>query len=478
MSLPSIRLTDTLTGKEVLLPKREHLSLYGCGPTVYGLIHVGNARAFLVQELVVRTLRYAGYKVTYARNYTDIDDKIIDRAKRENRNSEDVAQEFRRAFDEDMKALGALSPDHRPAATENIPAILSIIEKLVQKGLAYTAKTSDGTDVYFRVSKFSGYGKLSKRKLDDMIAGARVEPGEAKEHPADFALWKAAKEGEPFWESLYGRGRPGWHIECSAMIESLFHDTIDIHLGGLDLIFPHHENEVAQSEGCFSRPLSHFWVHNGMLEFNHEKMSKSLGNIMTLREFLSRYGGETLRLLTYQTHYRGPLDFSDENILRAEGMLNRLYHCKQLALEAADATEAKELPSELLELRRKIDEALYDDFGSAKALGLVMAAARTCFREQKRACWKAWLEVLLPLEQVFGILTEPPEEALRHLKDRRLDRMGMTESRAKEIDGRLKVRELLRSQKKFKEADEIRADLEREGILVMDGPDGSEWTVK
>ncbi len=344
----SLKLFDTLQGKK--LPFRsssDSLKLYGCGPTVYGYIHVGNARAFLVQDLVVRILRYAGYAVTYTRNYTDIDDKIIQVALSEKKSAAEVAEFYIRAFDDDMKALKVIPPDHCPKATETIPEMISMIEGLIQKGLAYVVETSIGRDVYYRVLKFKKYGCLSKRHLDDMISGVRIETEEKKEHPADFALWKAAKPKEPSWESPWGPGRPGWHIECSAMIQKIFHSSLDIHMGGIDLIFPHHENEIAQSEGSDSKPLAHYWLHNGMLEIEKEKMSKSLGNIMKTRDFLEKYGAETLRLMVNLVHYRSPLDFSTESILRVEALVDRLYHCKLHAERAKEVTAAQSLPPEL-----------------------------------------------------------------------------------------------------------------------------------
>ena len=479
-----IKLTDTLTGKKQTFKPREanKVRMYGCGPTVYGFVHVGNARAFLVQDLVNRTLRHAGYEVEFARNYTDVDDKIIGVANRENISSDEVARRYSKAFDEDMDVLGVLCPDRRPRATETIPEMISMIEGLQKKGLAYPAKasekSSEGRDVYFRVEKFKKYGCLSKRKLEDMIEGVRIEPGETKEHPGDFALWKAAKPGEPSWDSPWGKGRPGWHIECSAMIHEIFGENLDIHLGGIDLIFPHHENEIAQSEGFSEKTLANYWLHNGMLEIGKEKMSKSLGNILSTREFFNLYGPETLRLLVFQHHYRHPMDFSDESILRAEALLDRLYLCKKQTIGTEKISPPVELPAELTNLQARMEEAFFDDFNSAKALGFVLAAARVCFRENRPELWKAWSVCLQPLQSILGLLKGEPAHALEESKQRRLKRMGITPERAQEIDALLVKREMLRAAKNFVEADNARKSMEEQGIIVMDGPDGSSWRLK
>jgi cysteinyl-tRNA synthetase len=481
MSLPQVSLTNTLSGKKELLKtlRQGHVNLYMCGPTVYGYTHIGNARAALAGDLIVRSLEFLGYTVTYARNVTDIDDKIIKKAQEEARDSTSVAQEFEEAYNQELSELGVRQPDHTPHATEHVAGMHDIIRGLMGKGFAYTADTPFGKDVYFRVEKFEGYGKLSKRKTDDMMAGARIEVGEAKESPLDFALWKAAKPGEPSWSfENVGAGRPGWHIECSAMIHSLFPEGLDIHMGGLDLVFPHHENEIAQSEAAHNKTLAPYWLHNGLLTIQREKMSKSLGNIFKTRDFLDQFGPETLRLIYLQHHYRGPIDFSDESILRAEALVERLYRAKEKVLQHAQAAaEGMATPSSFVALD-KFSDALCDDFNSAKILGHLLGALRTCYKEDLPALWKIWGEKTLPIcTKVFGLLTKEPAQAVQELRARRLKRMKISEERAHQIDALLLSRETLRKEKKFEEADHVRKDLEAQGLVIMDGPDGSCWSV-
>ncbi|MDB5037388.1 MAG: cysteine--tRNA ligase [Bacteriovoracaceae bacterium] len=469
-----IKVYDTLSAKkEVLMPRVPgQIKIYGCGPTVYGYTHVGNGRTFLTQDLVVRILRLAGYQVLYARNYTDIDDKIILKAEAEKKTSEAVASFYTKAFDQNMADLEIVKPDYSPRATETIPSIIQMIEGLIKKNLAYV---SNG-DVYYRVDKFARYGCLSHRKLKDMMTGTRIEADEQKENVVDFALWKNAKPGEPSWKSPWGSGRPGWHIECSAMIHDIFDDALDIHMGGLDLIFPHHENEIAQSEGLTEKKLATYWVHGGMLEVGKEKMSKSLGNLMTISDFIKDYGAETMRLLFAQNHYRSPLEFSSEAILRSEALVDRLYLCKKKALESSASAPTK-LPAELEALNSRIKESLFDDFNGAKAMGLILAAARVCFRENKPEFWKAWGDCLSLLDEVFGLTKRDPDQALSENRNRRLARMKISAEESQRIDSKLLERLSLREQKKFAEADQVRKDLETQGIVVMDGPDGTTWTV-
>ncbi len=472
----ALKLWNSLSGKkEDFVPyDPNEVKIYCCGPTVYGYTHVGNARAALTLDLAVRSLQRAGFKTKVARNYTDVDDKIIDAAKKEGLSTNELALKYERAYADELRSLNTIPPDHTPRATENIEQMIKLSQTLISKSHAYSIKG----DVYFRVLSDKSYGKLSRRKIDDMIAGVRIEADEEKEHPADFALWKAAKEGEPSWPSPWGPGRPGWHIECSAMIQAIFGDSIDIHMGGLDLIFPHHENEIAQSECATGRPLAKYWVHNGLLEINSEKMSKSLGNIMRTHDFIRDYGGELLRLLLYSVHYRSPIDFSNENILRTELLLQRLYHCLAESRAAHEDTIPADIPAELRDLKSKLDEALFDDLGSAKALGLILGAARVCFREQKSALWKAWSPCANFLQEAFGILHQEPREALDAIRDRKLKRTGISEEQAHAIEKLLEERTNARLQKNFARSDQIRMELEAQGIIVMDSPEGSSWSVK
>lgn len=475
----NLKIENTLTGKkESFRPLNESfVTLYCCGPTVYGYTHVGNARAALSADLVVRSLEYFGYKVRFARNYTDIDDKIIVTAAKENKSCAEVSSFYAQAYEAELGMLKIREPDSKPKVSESLPEIIQLIEGLITKGMAYVAQTEHGQDVYYAVEKFKRYGCLSHRNLDDMISGVRIEVGEEKKHPGDFALWKAAKSGEPSWPSPWGAGRPGWHIECSAMIFKGFGETIDIHMGGLDLIFPHHENEIAQSEGFTNKPLARFWMHNGLLEFKNEKMSKSLGNIVRTHEFLQKRHPEVLRLLFLQQHYRSPLDFSDDNIDRAEALLERLYHALQHSLQFASAP-LEGASAELVGLVDKMEDALADDFNTAKALGILFAGARICFKSQKPADWRSWGAATQLLQSVFGITLETPENFLNENRARKLKRWGLTAAESSEIDERVKERDLARASKNFAEADRLRKVLEDKGVLVMDSADGTSWTLR
>jgi cysteinyl-tRNA synthetase len=486
-STKAIHLYNSLSGKRELFTtlKPGEVTLYSCGPTVYGFTHVGNARAALVADLVVRVLTFSGLKVTFARNITDIDDKIIKVSQTENTPWPQIVEKFTEAYHSDLSKLGISKPSHEPRATQTLKEITLTIEQLIKEDAAYTAETPYGTDVYFRVSKFSTYGKLSKRKIEDLKTGVRIEPGESKEDPLDFALWKAAKPGEPSWNSPWGEGRPGWHIECSAMIESLFHGTIDIHMGGIDLIFPHHENEIAQSETCFHRPLANYWVHNGLLNFGKEKMSKSLGNIFTTQKFLELYGAEVFKLMCLQHHYRGPMEFSDEVILRAEALLERIYHAfsqlekaKNSSTRVTSAQALEKLGVEFGNLKEQIEAPLFDDFNTAKGLGVLLKTIRALNKLNDEPAWMA-LELAQPvLVNVFGLLNESPESGLRSIRQRKLKRLGITESRALEIEELLKNRDLARKNKDFATSDKLRADIESQGIVIMDSPEGSAWTIR
>jgi cysteinyl-tRNA synthetase len=323
----SLKIYNTLTKKkEEFAPLRAgQVSMYVCGVTVYDRGHIGHARAAVVFDIIYRFLRSLGFSVTYVRNYTDVDDKIIHRAAREGVSTREIAERYIREYEQDMEDLGVERPTHEPKATENILQIIDLVKKLVDKGFAYAA---DG-DVYFAVEKFPGYGRLSGRDLEEMRAGARVEVDERKRNPLDFALWKASKPGEPEWDSPWGKGRPGWHIECSAMSQRYLGETFDIHGGGKDLIFPHHENEIAQSEAASGKPFVRFWVHNGFVNIDQEKMSKSLGNILAIRDLLKEHHPEALRLFLLSNHYRSPVDFSLQNMAEARISLDRFYSTLQ-----------------------------------------------------------------------------------------------------------------------------------------------------
>ena len=342
----ALQVYNTLTGKkEEFVPLEPgRVRMYVCGITVYDLCHIGHARSAIVFDVIYRYLLSLDYQVTYVRNFTDIDDKIIRRAAEEGKDYRTIADRYIRAFYEDMDRLGLLRPTLEPLATEHIAEMIEIVGKLVEKGAAYKA----GTDVYFKVDAFSGYGKLSGRDTEDMIAGARVEVDENKINPLDFVLWKGSKPGEPSWESPWGPGRPGWHIECSAMASRYLGLTIDVHGGGKDLVFPHHENEIAQSEMAFDEPFVRYWIHNGFVNINNEKMSKSLGNFLTIRDVLQDVHPESLRLFVISKHYRSPVDFSDETVAEAERGLERLYGTLEAVKQRAAGAQSAEYSGEVL----------------------------------------------------------------------------------------------------------------------------------
>ena len=319
----TLRIYNTQSRKKEDFEPREagKIGLYVCGITVYDSCHVGHARSAIVFDVITRYLKYCGYAVTYVKNFTDVDDKIIAKARAEGKSIAEIAERYIGEHDEDMGKLGVARPTETPRATEHIDGMIRMVATLLEKGLAYTV----GGDVYYAVEQFPGYGKLSGRALDDLVAGARVDVNERKHNPLDFALWKASKEGEPWWESPWGRGRPGWHLECSVMSQRYLGDTFDIHGGGEDLIFPHHENEIAQSEGTTGKPLARYWIHNGFVRVNSEKMSKSLGNFFTIRDILGQYHPEVLRLFLLQSHYRSPVDFSDAALAEARQGMERFY---------------------------------------------------------------------------------------------------------------------------------------------------------
>src|SRR5258705_1019885 len=368
---------NTLTGKdEEFIPLTPgEVQMYVCGVTVYDKSHIGHARFLVTFDVIYRYLRFLGYAVTFVRNFTDVDEKIINRANQRGLTSQELSELYIREFAEDMAALRCLSPTCEPRATQHIPEMIEIIQELEAKGLAYAA---DG-DVYFAVDRFPAYGKLSHRRLDDMMAGARIEVDPRKHHPMDFALWKASKPGEPFWESPWGPGRPGWHIECSAMSSKYLGQPFDIHGGGSDLIFPHHENEIAQSEGAKGKALARYWLHNGMVTVEQEKMSKSLGNFLTISEALTKTIPEVLRFVLLSTHYRMPLDFSEQKIEEAEKGLTRIYETLarvDVALVKDGGVEGKAESQTSSALLARFREAMDDDCNTARALGVVFETIR------------------------------------------------------------------------------------------------------
>ncbi|MCC6620351.1 MAG: cysteine--tRNA ligase [Deltaproteobacteria bacterium] len=467
-----------------------HIGLYVCGMTVYDRCHVGHARAMVVFDTFVRWLRWKGWKVTFVRNFTDVDDKIIARANANGEDAAALAERYVQAFREDADGLGLIAPDHEPRVSTSIPEIVDLIRTLVDRGHAYSA---DGS-VWFSVESFPEYGKLSGQKIDE-LRSADAETG--KRHPADFALWKAAKPGEPSWESPWGPGRPGWHIECSAMSLSRLGKTLDIHGGGLDLVFPHHENEVAQSECAHGQTYARFWTHNGLLTMSSgQKMGKSLGNVINVQDALAAFPAQALRLYYLQSHYRSPLPWGEDALPDALAMLARLYEAREVAegMQSEPGADADAVAKELgedavvvLALGRafpaKFAAAMDEDFNTAKALGDLFELARAMnrFANHKKAKKRGGavvrpaLEAFATVAAATGLLAQPSSELLEEIKVKRLAALGQTRA---EVDALIARRDELRKAKQFAEADALRGELEGRQIVVMDGPDGATWRVR
>ncbi|HAW60047.1 MAG TPA: cysteine--tRNA ligase [Actinobacteria bacterium] len=497
--------------KEEFIPREAgSICMYVCGPTVYNYIHIGNARCYVAFDAIYRYLKYRGYKVTYVRNLTDIDDKIINRAREEKTTSENIAEKYTRAFWEDMKRLSVEKPQFEPKATEVIPEMIQMIEVLMEKGYAYEV---DG-DVFFEVTKFPGYGKLSGRTLEEMRAGERVEVDERKRHPMDFALWKRAKLGEPKWPSPWGEGRPGWHIECSAMSLKFLGMGFDIHGGGQDLIFPHHENEIAQSEAyAGSEPFVRYWLHNGFVNVRGEKMAKSVGNVILVKELFNKYNPNVLRnalrILFLSTHYRSPIDFSEGSLAEAIEALGRLEtaflnleHTLEMTTTATtDSAEEEALSEALLTARKKFGKSMDDDFNTASALGAIFEFAReiNIFLDRGlkgESPLKEAKTVLGELTDVLGIklgLTASPEtlllpEQLKRLSEKLSSLLtefsvptgeGILpmENISVMVEALLMFRGNLRRERRWREADGIRTALSTLGVEVddVDTPKGYRW---
>jgi len=477
----TLRVYNTLTRqKEDFKPLKEgEVRMYVCGPTVYDLSHIGHARSAVAFDVIYRYLRYKGYGVTYVRNYTDIDDKIINRANQEGTSTEEIAERYIKAFDEEMKALGVELPTHRPKATETIPEMIGFIQTLIDKGYAYVM---DG-DVYYSVRRFKDYGRLSGKDIEELEAGARVEVDERKKDPLDFALWKGSKPGEPWWESPWGKGRPGWHIECSAMSQRFLGETLDIHGGGKDLIFPHHENEIAQSEATTGKPFVRYWLHNGFVNIEKEKMSKSLGNILTIRDALKNYSAEAIRLFLLSSHYRSPIDYSQDALRDATAELDRFYATLERMegyrgqIEGDFKTDIeKETYEKVSSLLTNFESAMDDDFNTALAIGNVFEIVRAL---NKLMDIKGASHIILDAKKSFkdmgsvlGVFNKTPEEYFREKRCR------IHIPPEDEIERLIRERDKARRRKDFKRADAIRDELEKEGITLEDTPRGTIWRVR
>ncbi|NWF93089.1 MAG: cysteine--tRNA ligase [Syntrophaceae bacterium] len=497
----ALRIYNTLTGKkEEFIPLHGNkVGMYVCGVTVYDLCHIGHARSTIVFDVIYRYLRYRGYEVTFVRNFTDIDDKIIRRAQMEGLDCKAIAEKYIEEFRIDMGRIGLESPTVEPRATEHISEMIQLVSTLVEKGYAYQRNG----DVFFSVEKFKDYGKLSKRNLEEMQAGARVEVDEKKDNPLDFALWKASKPGEPFWESPWGKGRPGWHIECSVMSQKYLGETFDIHGGGKDLIFPHHENEIAQSEAATGKPFVRYWIHNGFVNINREKMSKSLGNILTLKELFKDWQPEVLRLFILSHHYRSPVDFSFDSLSEARSRLDRFYGTlnsiqeelkkpvipKTLSRTGEGQAKASAVIDEcrrtIDSFKAKFEEAMDDDFNTAQALGYFHDLQRNLNglldvsmghpTEEMMSMLKQGLQHFSRMGWIFGLFQQDPETYLKELKKEGLKRLGLSEE---EILRLIEERNRARKEKNWKKADEIRAHLLSKGVLLEDTPSGTHWKIK
>lgn len=473
-----VKVYNTLTQKkEELIPfQGKRIRMYVCGPTVYSSAHLGHARAAVTFDVIQRFLKRLGYEVTYVRNFTDIDDKIINKSKETGIPPEEVARIYTEEYIEDMKSLGVETPTFQPKVTEHIPEIIELINTIIDKGYAYRS----GNDVFFSIKRFAGYGKLSKRTPDEMLAGVRIDINERKEDPLDFALWKGAKPEEPWWESPWGRGRPGWHIECSAMSMKYLGSSFEIHGGGKDLIFPHHENEIAQSEAATGTQFVRYWVHNGLIQINREKMSKSIGNIINVREALSRWSKEAIRLFFLSHHYQNPADFSEKTMDENESALERLYITLKRAedLRRDNKGDDQELSNGLRRFKATWVEAMSDDFNTADALGNLFELVRAINRSIDSFGWtptlKEALEELRSFGRVMGILELDPSDYLKRERPTKTP-LEITEE---EIEHLIEERAAARREKNWKRADEIREYLNSKGILLEDSKEGTIWRVK
>lgn len=465
-----MRIYNTLTRqKQEFVPiDKNEVKMYSCGPTVYDYFHIGNARPFIVFDTMRRYLEYSGYNVKFVQNFTDIDDKMIKRANEEGITVKELGDRFIAEYFKDAQAIGVKKATIHPKATENIDAIIDVIKKLEENGYAYNV---DG-NVYFATKKFKEYGKLSKQPLEDLEAGARIDVNENKRDVMDFALWKKQKEGEPAWESPWGLGRPGWHIECSAMVNKFLGETIDIHSGGQDLIFPHHENEIAQSECANCKPFANYWMHNGYININNQKMSKSLGNFFTVRDILKNYDGEVIRFFMLSAHYRNPINFADTLMEQAKSAVERVYTCidnlEFLLKNSADRelTEAeKEYSSKLDEFKAKFISAMDDDLNTADAIAAIfdiVYASNTELSnetENARAAVEKTLDLIRELGGVLGLF--------QNKADKSIDA---------EIEELIEKRNKARAEKNWAEADAIRDKLKAMNIVLKDTPMGVKWS--
>ena len=487
----TLRIYNTMAkGKQEFEPiSPGKVKMYVCGVTVYDMCHIGHARSQIVFDTIFRYLKHIGFDVTYARNFTDIDDKIIKRSHETGTDWKDVSGKYIGEFYKDMDALGLLRPTVEPKATEHIEDIVGLVSKLVENGVGYDV---DG-DVYFEVDKFPGYGKLSKRNVKDMLAGARIEVDERKRSPMDFALWKSSKPNEPSWDSPWGPGRPGWHIECSAMSCKHLGETFDIHGGGKDLVFPHHENEIAQSEAANKKPFVRYWMHNGFVNINSEKMSKSLGNFFTIRDVLALYPPEAIRLFMLSSHYRSPIDYSDQALAEAMPGLDRMYAGWEALSEHApdekpdvDFATLKDpavgIAENLGEIEKQFTQAMDDDFNTAKAIGHMFELVRqinSIIDLKKKTIGRDALlyrckEMFEAFRFILGLPIRPSQEYRKAIKEQKLSSLEIS---AEEIEAKIAERTQARKNKDFTLSDKIRDELAEQGIVLKDSKEGTTWDI-
>ena len=489
----TIRVYNTMSGKkEEFVPLQENkVGMYVCGVTVYDLCHIGHARSAIIFDMIYRYLRYRGYEVSFVRNFTDIDDKIINRANQEKIDYKTIAERYIREFEVDMGGLGLEKATMEPRATDHIPEMIRLVSTLVENGYAYQGDS----DVFFSVGRFKNYGKLSKRNPDEMQAGARVEIDEKKENPLDFVLWKGSKPGEPFWESPWGKGRPGWHIECSVMSMKYLGETFDIHGGGKDLVFPHHENEIAQSEGATGKIFVRYWIHNGFINIDKEKMSKSLGNFLTIKDVLKQWHPEVLRLFFLSSHYRSPLDYTEESLKEAKSGLDRFYSTLKAVQDEikrpaqskgkVDTPAFKEAQHAIESFQARFEEAMDDDFNTAQALGYffdlqtylnsLLNLSKGRPTEEILSLLKKASEYFSKMGWIFGLFRDDSESYLNEQKKAGLKKLTVSEE---EILKLIEERNGARKDQSWKRADEVRNELLAKGIVLEDTPSGTNWKLK
>ena len=484
-----MKIYNSMTGKkEEFVPiDGNNVKMYACGVTVYDLSHIGHARQAIVYAMIADYLRFRGYNVKYVRNYTDVDDKIIKRANELGKNALDFSKEQIAETEKDMVALHVTEPDVTTKASEYIGQIIEFVEELIKKGIAYEAPNGD---VYYRVRKFNEYGKLSHRNVDDLLNGVRVELEESKEDPLDFALWKSAKPGEIYWESPWGKGRPGWHIECSVMALKNLGETIDIHGGGRDLVFPHHENEIAQSEAYTGKPFAKYWSHCGLIKINGEKMSKSLGNSLTIRDALKMYNYEVIKYVMFSKHYASDVDIHDEDYQLAESHMyyfyNTIIKMKEFIASYNGNKNGEKVEDDISnEIREKFIEVMDDDFNTSAAIAQLhvyfkyinnlMKIAKKNNREQIANTLASILEQIQEVYGVLGFFKQEPENFIQEMREKYLNKIGVEEIY---ITEQINKRAEAKKDKNFELADQIRAELDEKGIILNDTINGTTWDIK